>query len=227
MTPVKWRAHVKEVLERRTRYQFGQPKDSLVDGGAVACTDTCIQLIKLLVNGKRVSLDRVRRLSGGPTDGSRGLRADEALRALTRLGLPYVQASVDAEEVMYISKTRGPVIVAEAYWAHPEWQGSSYLGRKADGWERDARGNRVHIGYAKPLGQAGKTQTDFRAGHAVLLAWATNTTAWVRDPNHNSPARPERPAYDVLTVRQLERMLDSFTPLAGRHVLYVPSRRVF
>lgn len=227
MTPAQWRKRVKSILGRRTRYQFGQPKDSLVDGGAVACTDTCIQLIKLMVDGRRVSLDKVRRLSGGPTDGSRGLRSSEALRAMRKLGLPYTTANLTARQAMDISRTLGPVIVAEAYWAHPQWMGSTYMGTRAGRFARDARGKRRWVGYAKPLREAGKTQlTGFDGGHADLLVWANKRTAFVRDPNHNSPARPERPAWDELTVKQLDRMLDSFVALAGARVCYVPARKV-
>ena len=47
----------------------------------------------------------------------------------------------------------------------------------------------------------------------------------VRDPNHNSPARPERPAYDLINKTQLKRMLDSW-PYGYTYVIAPKSKVV-
>ena len=232
MPPSARRAHVKRVLKRRNRYQFGQPPrtTTTVAYGAVACTDTCIQLIILMFRGKKVSLNEVRRRSGGPRNGSRGLRPDEALRALRSYGLDYeVRSDLMPSDAMRIARNRGPIIVAERYWAHPQWKGHRYLGMpRLTGWATNDQGRRVRVGFARPLKRAGLTQPTFRDGHAVLLASSYIGTdrrqhGLVRDPNHNSFLRPERPSWDDVTVYQLRRMMDSIRPAyGGRTLLYVP-----
>jgi len=230
------RGRIKRILKRRNRYQFGQPPSTTttVAYGAVACTDTCIQLIVLAWLGKKVSLDEVRRRSRGPRDGSRGLRPDEALRALRSYGLSYeVRSDLSAGEAMRIARNRGPIIVAENYWAHPQWKAYRYLGmRPLSGWALNERGKRVRVGFARPLKRAGLTQPTFRKGHAVLLAssYVDEDNAQrgiVRDPNHNTYLRPERPSWDDVSVYQLRRMMNSIRPsYAGRVLLYVPTERM-
>jgi len=236
-TPVqRRRRHIKRILKRRNRFQFGQPPRTtrLVKAGAVACTDTCIQLIELAWHGKKVSLDDVRRSSGGPRDGSRGLRPDEALRALRSYGLPYeVRSDLSAADAMRIARNRGPIIVAENYWAHPQWKGYRYMGlRPLTGWAYNGQTKRVRVGFSRPLKRSGLTQPTFRNGHAVLLASSyvnedNEQRGLVRDPNHNSPVRPERPSWDDVSVYQLRRMMNSIRPsYAGRVLLYVPTERM-
>lgn len=207
------REHVLRLLRRRNRYQFGQPDDSLVSDGAVACTDTCIQLIVWMAKDKRVSLDNVRRRSGAPA--GQPMEADEAIRALRSYGLPYeIRRGLLASDVVRIAKTKGPVIVAERYWSHPQWLGYTYGGRTLKGWTVNDAGARVKVGTSIPRRKSGLTQWTFRDGHAVLVATDIYEDgkhyAVIRDPNHNSDSRPERPAYDAVTLFQLNRQLRSW-----------------
>lgn len=246
------RRHVKRVLALRNRFQFGQPRSttSLVGYGNVACTDTAIQLIVKIAKGKNVTLNQVRRKSGGPRNGSRGLRPDETLRALKAFGLDYeVRSDLNARAVMRIARNRGPVIIAEQYWAHPQWFGFRYAGKVLLGWTRSPNryvrgaggrlmniGNkRIRVGTTKPVAHSGLTQWTFRGNHAVLLGWARvaglddveRSVAGVRDSNHNSPSRPERPRWDEVTPQQLNRMMDSIRgSYGGKRLVIVPKRVV-
>jgi len=224
------RARVLEILDLRNRFQFGQPRKttSRTGYGKFACTDTCIQLIVKIAKGKNVSLNEVRRRSKAPS--TRGMKGSEAQRALRRFGLDYeVMYGKTADQIMSMARNRGPVIVAEMYWAHPQWRGYRYLGRTNDGRGVDQNGDSHWVGYAKNKWgkfRAGSTQWNFTGGHAVLLATVDEDgQPIIRDPNHNSPARPERPAYDVINKKQLQRMLDSW-PYGYTYVLAPKSKVV-
>jgi len=220
------REKVLRVLDRRNRYQFGQPPSTCNLVRESGCTDTSIQMIVLLAKDKKVSLNDVRRRSGAPT--GQPMNTTEALRALKSYGLNYeIRNNLGALGLMKMARTRGPVIVCEQYWAHPQWKGYTYAGRTLKGTAVNGNGNTVQPGFARPLKRAGLTQWTFRSGHAVLLAtddWRNGEhVGIIRDPNHNSPARPERPAYDIVSVNQLNRMIDSWP--TGRLAL-VPSNVV-
>jgi hypothetical protein len=226
MNEAERREHALAILGRRNRYQFGQPDDHLVLDGAVACTDAAIQMTKLIADGRRVSLNKVRVLSGAPQD--QPLTSDEALLALHRLGLPYARVVGEtAGRLLDIARRRGPVIICERYWSHPQWKGYTYGGITLTGKARNDNGRIVRPGFADPIGRAGLTQPTFRDGHAVLLACDDRRdgrrVAIVRDSNHNTPARPERPAYDVVSVPQLRRMLGSWP---GSSLALVPTRAI-
>ncbi len=237
MNKQQWRRKVKRWLAKRKWYQFGQPKDNLVGGGAVACTDTCMQHIGMMVRGKKWSLNQIRIFSRGPRDGSRGLRPSEVLRGLSAMHLEYeVRSDLSAKQITKIAMSKGPVIIGENYWAHPQWKGRSYLGKKLTGVSRNSKGKKVKVGYARPYGRAGNTQPTFRDGHAVLLAtgdWTGEVNnsplfAFVRDPNHNSPVRRERPKWDRLDMKQLTRMLNSIkSSYGGKRLVYIPKRKLF
>lgn len=237
------RRHVKRILARRNRYQFGQPAKTtnLVSGGSFACTDTCIQLIVWMAKGKKPTLNEVRRRSGGPqgsaryTPGMRGLRPSEALRALKSYGLDYELKSLSARDALRVARNKGPVIIAEQYWAHPQWKGYRYAGRTLRGWATSSSGKRIRVGHPRRKTQSGLTQWTFRGNHAVLLATAfvagldnvEKSTGLVRDPNHNSSVRSERPKWDTVTPQQLNRMMDSIRGVYyGRRLVYVPKRKV-
>jgi hypothetical protein len=220
------REYVLSILRRRNRYQFGQPPATCDLVTRSGCADTCIQLIVWMAKGKKVSLNMVRRRSGAPP--SSPMQIDQALRALHSFGLPYeLRTGLKAGEVIRIAERYGPVIVAERYWAHPQWENYVYAGKRLLGWAKNDSGKRVRVGLARPLQRAGLTQWTFRDGHAVLAATGMyldgKRFGVIRDPNHNSPARPERPAYDLVTMFQLNRMLASWP---GTSVALVPTRVV-
>lgn len=222
------REHVLKILNRRNRYQFGQPSDqtTLVGGGAVACCDTSIQLIVLMAKGKRVSLNNVRRRSGARAGFP--MTPEQAVRALASFGLPYeIRRNLKASDVRRYTRQRGPVIIAERYWAHPQWDGYTYMGKTLKGLARNDANRTIRVNFARPKRKSGLTQWTFRGGHAVLAATDVQMAGqWlpaIRDSNHNSWTRPERPAYDAVTMFQLNRMLSSWP---GGSLAIVPTRPV-
>lgn len=233
---IRRRRYVKRVLLERTGYQFGQHPNfcKLVTAripGDVACADTCIQTVYRLAFGRFISLDSVRRRTGAPA----GKPNNEitTLRGLRALGLPYEKReSITAAQVLRIARERGPVLVAEAYWAHPQWKGYRYASQVQTGVTRNPAGRLVEVGFAQPLEAAGNNQPTFRLGHMVLVATSQRRrngpdVGFVRDPNHASPGRPERPAWDKVTAAQLGRMLRSIRPANGGRVLaFVPTERI-
>jgi hypothetical protein len=226
------RRKVKRILARRDMYQFGQRDSNLTRFGLVGCADTSIQVVARIAKGKRYSQNQIRRLSGEtpgqPTD------AYHLLLGLRRLGLPYVirTSNLTAREVIQTIKTKGPVIIAYRYWAHPHWKGAKYGGHRMNGWTTNNQGRRVRVGFSSPERASGANQWGFRLGHAAVLAWARTpkgkgSIIGVRDPNHNSAARPARPAWDKIDVKQLNTMLMSIAPAnLGRPLVFVPTKRV-
>lgn len=210
------RRKVKRKLLQRRGYQFGQPECNLASStvpGDVACMDTSIQLVKYLCDGRRLSINDIRRISRAPAH--RPFPNAYVLPTLLRLGLPYqYRNSLTAAELWEIVLKRGPVIFAEDYWAHPEWSGYVYAGQRMNGWTTNRRGVRVHVGTSQPERKSGRNQTNFKLGHAGVIAFAGgdygNKSAGLRDPNHNSAVRPERPAWDKVSLAQLNRELRSF-----------------
>lgn len=230
MSRLERRVHIKRVLLRRNGYQFGQRPSSttLVQGGAVACCDTSIQMVLRIARGEWYSLNEIRRRSWAPED--EPMNSVEALRALNSFGLDYHEISPTPRDLYQIVVDKGPVIIAEAYWSHPQWEGYVYGGRKLTGNAKDANGDKVFVGFSKPLSHSGLNQPTFRDGHAVLVATADmidgKMAFFERDPNHDSPARPERPAWDRVSAQQLARQLSSFRSIGNRKVALVPRRPI-
>ena len=213
------RRYVKRELLKRRNYQFGQNPATVslaTDrvSGDVACADTSIQLAVQIVKKRFYSINYVRRKSGNRYHVP--MNVGNAVLALRRMGLPYERRSnLSVPDLMRISLHRGPVLVAEDYWAHPQWKGYKYLGHTQNGYSKTPSGKTVQVGFAHPLQRSGQTQHTFKGGHMVLLATAIERRGgkwigFVRDPNHHSAARPERPAWDEVTAAQLRRMIRSF-----------------
>jgi hypothetical protein len=229
MTPVEWRSRVLRILRRRNRFQFGQPPatTTLTLGGKSACVDTCIQLIVWMADSKVISQNMVRRASGAPV--GEPTQVEQALRALHHFGMPYeYRVGLTAGQVLDIARNRGPVIICHRYWSYPQWRGYTYAGKTLDGHARNDYGKTVRVGLSRPIARSGLTQWTFRDGHAALVSAdgyrRGKRVAIVRDPNHNSAARPERPAFDILAMSQLNRMLRSWP---GDSLVLAPSRRLF
>ena len=138
-------------------------------------------------------------------------------------------SGLDVDQVIKMIRNRGPVIIAEMYWSHPQWRGYRYAGKTNKGKAKNNNGKVVHVGFAKDKRggkRAGSTQWTFRGGHAVLAATILpDGDIAVRDSNHNSPVRPERPAYDVINKAQLRRMMKSW-PYGYTYVLAPKSKVV-
>jgi hypothetical protein len=221
------RTGIKALLAKRQNYQFGQANQELVMSGgkSVGCGDTSVQLAVRIIKDKKVSLNRVRRASGaihytGYSSNS------QLLKAFRAFGIEYRDAlNLTPAMVKTCASKYGPVLMLYTYGWHPEWQGYTHGGRTADGEPN---------GYSRPLGKSGRNDMFFgtpvtgvtgkNGGH-----WATVCTIWrddfiVRDSNHNSPARPERPAWDKLTAAQMSKMLTSRGKVGGYNICLVPKR---
>ena len=211
VAPAERQRRAVAVLERRKWYQWGQKKADAV--GNSGCADTNIQLIVRISKGKDVSLNKVRERTGAAR-GKPTLNS-QARKGLASFGLAYdFRSDLDAAGVVNLARARGPVFVCYKYWSHPQWEGYKYAGKTLNGRAPNNAGKFVTVGFAKPKRQAGLTQWNFRGGHSCLVVgrmqFDGETYAIVRDPNHNSPARPERPAYDLVSYRQLNKMLNSW-----------------
>ena len=80
--------------------------------------------------------------------------------------------------------------------------------------------------YARPAGKAGRNQfTGFFGSHAVALMGyqriVSSTGAFVRndayvmEPNHDSPARPENVPFDIVTQTDLDRSYREVVTMLG------------
>ena len=232
---IKIRRKVKRRLASkagRKMFQFGQADSSLTGNGMFGCMDTSIQNVFWITKGKKLTLNQVRRATGARANGPTA--AVQAAVGLRRLGLPYViRTDLMMSELLDTIQNKGPVIIAYRYWAHPHWRGANYFGHKMNGWANNNFGRRVFVGFSDPLGKSGANQWGFRGGHAAVLAWARdpegrdNVIVGVRDPNHGSATRPQRPLWDKISRSQLSEMLESIRPAnAGRTLVFVPTRRV-
>jgi hypothetical protein len=216
---------VREFLENhRGLQQFGQRDDDEVWDGRTACTHTCWQIITLLWTGTRLTLNQINRRAGmpknarGSTGAPRGMRIEDQLEFVKRMNLPYVyKAGLAMSDILDLSR-RGPIVYGTRYGSQPDWKGK----RGADG-----RPN----GYALRYGRTQFIGAD-DVRHAVVLGLVRDVTTAAgvrlrrevlrRDPNHGSPARPERPPYDIITPRQARREYEDIESVGGTRFAFVP-----
>lgn len=203
--------------------QFGQAEDELTDNGATGCTDTVFQFLILLLQGVWHPHNWIRR-KVGHTNKYTGLTYSEvsALAQTLNLGMK-VELHLTADQIFSYLRTWGPVMIGEMYPDHPEWKGYRYAGLVANG-----RRN----GFSWPWAKSGKNQLGssyFR--HAILLIgiapipdWGGRLGCYVMEPNHNSPARPEDVAYDILTLNQVRTLISRYDATSGGSYALRPTR---
>lgn len=214
-----WLAFLAEA-RTRTLQQFGQTDDESTFNGATGCTHTVLQILIYAKTGRIYSHDEISQVAGYPwpsqNPGRRGMRAStaptsELMRVVRSFGLPYkpVFYNSDLTPAIWawlnrVTNANGPALVGIKYDWHPDKRGTVYNGIKADG---------------KPNGFAeigGATQLyGFAGPHAELRVGYDRSSDgkyhdWWRDPNHGSPARPERPAYDRLSTAQSRKLIQSY-----------------
>lgn len=211
--------------------QFGQPSSESdeVWGGRTACTHTCWQIVTLFVKGKRLSLNQVNARAGMPrnarnelTGRPRGMRISEQIAFVKRMDLPYTyKSNLTMARILALSD-RGPIIYGVRYGSEPDWKGKSGA---------DGRPN----GYAR---KAGRTQFTPRGvddiRHAVVLAIVRMVVdtkgnrlrkeVLRRDPNHHSPARPERSPYDIISPSQARKEYEAIESVGGTLFAFVPKK---
>lgn len=215
MTTASRRARVLRYAESPLgmRFQWGQrDADKFMPQGVnTGCSATSVQFI-LGLHGHVVSLNDIAEAVGYPDSRQAklhiGLYDRQVVQALAHWGVMYrLTTDKTPTELMRISVRQGPVAFCCIYGQWPEWQGYRYYGETADGKPN---------GYARPIQAAGKNQlTGFEDGrHMGLLLSKYHrsgtpheaTQVWLRDPNHGSPARPEKPVYDIVTPGQWGRL---------------------
>jgi hypothetical protein len=199
--------------------QFGQSDDSLTENGSSGCTDTVLQALILGWKAKRVTHNQIRKAAGrGIATCSKGLTADDVRKVIANWGLPYkVVFGMTWGDVLRASN-RGPAIVATRYANWPNW--AHYGGAtRPKPW-------------ARPTDKAGRSQfSGFTGAHANLLLGYANwlndsgvvvrVDAFVKEPNHGSPARPERPPYDIVLSADGKAAYDAYKSVLGRELYAV------
>lgn len=217
-----------EFSKRWTRLQqFGQSDDESTYNGATGCTHTVLQRLILAKTGHIYSHDEISLIArypwpnGNPT--MRGLYSgganDEVGRVIAHFKLPYVSKfGWDWGDFCGIIH-RGPVIMGIRYGYWPEMRGYVYNGRTADG---------------KPGGFAyrnGKTQLTGAEDifHAILVIGRRmvpgGKRVYANEPNHGSPARPEKPDYDRVESTYAHRAFDKYSSTGRKSLLWVPTTK--
>lgn len=211
----------KSIIKRRSGtgwnvQQFGQAGDESTYNGATGCTHTVLQWLAYLWLNKKYTQNQISNITGYPWPSRnpkrRGLNYTEVQRFCSYTGLPYrVQLGLSAPQVAEASR-KGPVAFGHKYGWWPDWYKYRLGGSATDG-----RPN----GFASPRGEAGKTQSTWDGAHfGLLLGVARDPNApdvfYCWEPNHGSPARPEKPAYDKLTSQQFVNVYNSYQKSLGR-----------
>ena len=223
-------ALLSKLAESRRRHPFGQfgtADDECTDNGALGCTHAVWRFIAFCYKGRWYSHDQLSRLSGYPCGGgstNRGMRIDESKKLVKALGLPFVyKADLTSGELLRASKL-GPVLFGIRYGSWPNW--AHYNGQtRPRPW-------------ARPTDKAGRNQfTGFFGAHACCeLGYKRVETSggtfirndvYVFEPNHNTGARPENVAYDIVTQTQLATAYhDTVNKLGWPHTMaFVPTRQ--
>lgn len=200
--------HIRDLAEKHPEMQqFGQGNDNLVHDGKTACTHTICQFLALVWNGERLTLNDVNHLAGMPSnavakDGKpRGMRPNELATFFQRAHIPmHIKFDIPFAGLLTRSD-RGPVFYGMRYGSAPTM---------------DAHGAaKGPFGFARPPGHAGATQKGIpETRHAVLMLGFLErrgpdgklvaVDVFRKEPNHGSPARPERPPYDRIFAHQAQ-----------------------
>lgn len=209
--------------------QFGQSNDDAAWNGATACTHTVCQYLALLWHDDRLTINDVNKLAGMPYKASRngiprGMNNLEFQRFCDRLHLPYeVRFGLPFETVLTYSN-KAPVFYGNRYGTEPRKRGYVYHGRRAT------------PPYAELNGATQLTGSLINGRHAVVLlgyrAVISDSTgkiayyrAWRKDPNHGSPARPERPPFDLIKTTEAKGEYLAYATVSnGRVYCALPTR---
>jgi len=199
--------HSLNILDYPARFQFGQVGAPCV--GKSCCTDTCMQMIVEYYKEKTYTLASIRRLAEAKTnfneDPCTGLNYIEALNALSALGLSHYKVAFGINAGFVANKTLiGPVLVGVHYGSYPNSVGG-----------RCGTINKAEI--------SGKTDCPFKGAHAILaikrlehvVNGVTHIDVLTRDPDHSSPARPEKPRFDKIKLAQLNLAIQNLPKLTA------------
>lgn len=207
------------MLEHLNLQQFGQANDSYVWQGATACTHTICQSLYLIWNGRTLTLNEINKLAGMPVlarnakGQPRGMNSRELQHFFDVTALPYaVRFGLSFDQLLPYAN-RAPVMYAMRYGTAPEWPNYVYQGHHSRA-PFAIHGGKTQLSGAESIRHAvlmlGYRQVlDDRTGKMVAYH------VWRKEPNHNSPSRPEKPPYDVITGKQAKAEYEAYTTVLG------------
>lgn len=211
--------HSLDPLDYPARYQFGQAGAPCL--GKSCCTDACIQMLIEYWMEKTVSLADIRKAAQAKTNFDErpctGINATETINALKAYGITWYQPALGINANFVASKlVNGPVLVAVGYQKYP-----NHVNKRCGPYNLAESG--------------GRTDCTFRGAHAVLaIKPMTHTDVHtgldiiVRDPDHNSPARPEKPKWDRFKLSQFQSAMTALvtdTPWTTTYCLYPTKKK--
>jgi hypothetical protein len=193
-----------KLLESRRRHpsgQFGTSDDECTDNGALGCTHTIWRIIAWAYLGKSLTHEKL----------------------VAALRLPFVyKGNLSSSNLLRASRV-GPCLFAMRYGDWPNWAHYGGVTRPRP--------------WARPTDAAGRNQfTGFTGSHAGLLLGYKGVTlangtfvrndCYVVEPNHDSPARPQNVAYDIVTQTQLNAAYQAVRTKLGwaATMAFVPSK---
>lgn len=216
---------IKALALRRARpfQQFGQAADACTDNGSLGCALTVLQFMTLNVTGVFYTHDFIANhtaypCGGGPTN--RGMFPSEMAEWFRFAGLPYVIKYRMTAAAVLAAGAMGPVWFGCSYSRWPQDNGYIYKGIRASG---KYNGFAAINGATQLTGITGNSRPPSPSnpdGHAGLLVGsgqgASSFQVYAWEPNHGSPARPELPPYDIMTLTQWNKLYNSYSTVLGR-----------
>lgn len=206
-------------LARRKRNpfgQFGQGHDVSSWDGATGCGHTSVQTVIAAFKGLIPTHDAISKVAGYWRPKSRiGTSAEQLEKALRHWSLAY-DATYGAtfETLLKWANERGPVLACVKYSRYPAW--------------RLYRHRSTTAPYAQPAGHAGRNQFGVDFAHWVVIVGTMKAgpfAGWiaVMEPNHDSPARPERVVIDYVRPGDLKAAVNA---AFAKTIAVVPSRSI-
>jgi hypothetical protein len=213
--------------DNRNLQQFGQQDDESTYNGATGCTHTLWQRLVKASTGKYYSHDDISKIAGYPWPDKnpkmRGMYSggsdNESGRVVKHFNLPYKLVIDPTWEQIIAALKIGPVMVGIRYGYWPEWEGYHYGSRVADGKPGgfSMKGGKTQLAGAELIYHATLFLGRYRSGKKRIIP--------ANEPNHHSPSRPERPAFDLVKSSQAHRAFNQYGS-SGRHTFaWMPTKK--
>lgn len=212
----------------RDLQQFGQQHDDDVWQGQTACTHCCLQFIEYFVHGRKLTLNEVNHFAGMPRNANvagvpRGMRPAEIVTFIKATNLPYRLVTGRDWTEARTAALLGPVMYSMRMGSEPSWKGTVYHGIHAKAPFAKWAGRTQLTGDDVRHAMLFLGEKPVRDSHGGLTYWRT----YVKDSNHGSPARPERPPHDIITGGQARASYEAYrTKLHQTPWLLLPVRKV-
>ena len=203
-------------------FQFGQKDDESTFNGSTGCTHSNVQSLNLAINGDFLSQDEISKLCGYPwpedNPGMRGMRvsdqpSEELNTIIRRLHLPYeihfFSRMNDALWTFICERNNdGPILTAANYSHIPRKIGK---GPTKNGYAETGGANQYGLVGGHSMLRLGydKRVDAHPVGSKPVARWHD----WWHDPDHGSPVRPGRPAFDRMLSPQGRVTIESVQTL--------------